>query len=192
MDPNDVSLGDGGFIDPSFVRGLTQRRLSRRQALGVGGAGAASMLLAGLDGGVAGANDAAKKSRPADLFGFTAQYGAGLVAHDPQIEAHLGEPGEELTAPRQRRQSFEVDRSKRIEIDLLGFRPTLAEVMRKTLAQAQPHALFRIIERPGRPVHRHHRDVERLMDRRPAIDEGVVPIEQDRPRPRRHWFKHRL
>lgn len=53
MESNDEVLG--GSIDPSFVRGLTQRRLSRRQALGLGAASTASLLFAGLEGGVAGA-----------------------------------------------------------------------------------------------------------------------------------------
>jgi spermidine/putrescine transport system substrate-binding protein len=39
---------DGGIIDPSFWRGLTQRRLSRRQALGAAGLGLTSTLLTGV------------------------------------------------------------------------------------------------------------------------------------------------
>ncbi len=56
MVSNDSVSGDGGLIDPSFVRGLTQRRLSRRQVLGVGATGAASFMFTGLDGAVAGAS----------------------------------------------------------------------------------------------------------------------------------------
>ncbi|MEO9180794.1 MAG: extracellular solute-binding protein, partial [Acidimicrobiales bacterium] len=56
MVSNDSVSSGGGLIDPSFVRGLTQRRMSRRQALGVGAAGAASFLFPGLDGGIAGAS----------------------------------------------------------------------------------------------------------------------------------------
>ena len=34
-------------------------------------------------------------------------------------------------------------------------------------------------ERPFRQVHRAHQEVERLVDRRPAVDQGIVPVEQD-------------
>jgi spermidine/putrescine transport system substrate-binding protein len=49
-----------GVVDPSFLRGLTQRRLSRRQAL-TAGAGIASSLLFAANGGVAAASSLPNK-----------------------------------------------------------------------------------------------------------------------------------
>ncbi len=46
MESNDVGGGNFGGVDPSFWRGLTQRRLSRRQILGAAGASVASAFFA--------------------------------------------------------------------------------------------------------------------------------------------------
>ena len=54
MEANESGINDGA-IDPSFWRGLTQRRVSRRQAL-TAGAGIASSLLLAAHGSVAGAS----------------------------------------------------------------------------------------------------------------------------------------
>ncbi len=44
-----------GVLDPSFWRGLTQPRVTRRQALGLAGTGVASAMFLGADAGLAGA-----------------------------------------------------------------------------------------------------------------------------------------
>src|SRR5260370_12581000 len=76
-----------------------------------------------------------------------------------------------------------MDRAEDVEIDAPCLFPSIAEMKREALAQAEPDAFFGLPQRPQRLLHRRHDGVQRFVDRRPAVDQGVVPVEQDRPRP---------
>src|SRR3954465_13942297 len=69
------------------------------------------------------------------------------------------------------------------EVDVARLLPALAEIQREGLAQAEPDPLSRLGERPFRPVHRAHQEIERLMNRHPGIDQRIIPVEQDCSRP---------
>ena len=93
------------------------------------------------------------------------------------------ERAQQLIAARQRAQPVEMDRAEAIEIDAPRLFPSVAEMTREALAQTEPDAFLGLAQRPQRLLHRRHHDVERFVDRRPAVDQRVVPVEQDRPRP---------
>src|SRR5689334_6676420 len=65
------------------------------------------------------------------------------------------------------------------EVDVARLLPALAEIQRERFAQAETHSLPRLGERPFRPVHRPHQEIERIVNGRPGIDEGIVPVEQN-------------
>src|SRR5438874_6218757 len=74
-----------------------------------------------------------------------------------------------------------MDFPKPVEIDRLRLLPALAEMQRKALAQAEPHPRPRVVDRPCWLAHRAHDEIERFVDGPPAVDQGVVPVEQDCP-----------
>src|SRR5207248_181101 len=127
-------------------------------------------------------DDAAEEPRPAEPVDFAAQQGAGLVAHHPEKDILAEERAQHCLAPGQRGQPVEMDFPEAIEIDGPRFLPALAEMHGKALAQAQPYPRPRLGQGPGGLAHRTHDEVEGLVDRAPAVNERVVPIEQDRPR----------
>src|SRR5580692_8831229 len=128
-------------------------------------------------------DDAAEQLGPADPLGLASQQSAGLVAHHPEENTIGAERAEQFTAARQRTQPVEMDRAKDLEIDSPRLLPPLAEMKWKAFAQTEPDAFFGLPQRPQRLLHRRHDGVERFVDRCPAVDQGVVPVEQDRPRP---------
>src|SRR5271169_1846062 len=128
-------------------------------------------------------NDAAEQPGPADTLGLASQQSAGLVADHPEENTVGNERAEQLTAPRQWAQPVEMDRAEDIEIDASRLFPSIAEMKREALAQAEPDAFLGLPQRPQWLLHRRHDGVERFVDCRPTVDQGVVPVEQDRPRP---------
>src|ERR1700730_15323809 len=136
-------------------------------------------------------DDAAEQLRPADPLGLAPQQSAGLVAHHPEENTVGAERAEQFTAARQRTQPVEMDRANDIEIDSPRLLPPLAEMKRKAFAQTEPDAFFGLPRRPQRLLHRRHDGVQRFVDRRPAVDQGVVPVEQDRPGPAETWRRCR-
>src|SRR5436305_8083585 len=135
-------------------------------------------------GGIAGADNAAEESGAAEPLDLTAQQQAGLVADHPEKDLLSSERMQHGFAPGQRRQPLEMDFPKPVEVDRLRFPPALPEMHREALAQAEPHAGPRVVERPFGLAHRAHDKIERLVNGRPAVDERVVPIKQDCPRAR--------
>ena len=90
-----------------------------------------------------------RNSGPAELLGLAAQHVAGLVADDAEIDPLA----RQRVAASSRRPGSGVSRSrwialKRVEIDLARLLPAIAEQQRKRLAQAEPHALLGLVERP--------------------------------------------
>jgi len=80
-------------------------------------------------------------------------------------------------------QPVEMNGAEPVEIDVACLFPPLAKDLRKALAQAEPHPLLGLPQRPQRLFHGCHDRVKRFVDRHPAVDQGVVPVEEDRPRP---------
>jgi hypothetical protein len=76
----------------------------------------------------------------------------------------------------------DIDPGVEREPAALVTRHSLAEQRRKGFAQAEPHPLTGLGQRPFRLPHRAHHKIERVVDRRPAVDQGVVPVEDDRAR----------
>src|SRR5271169_3662160 len=77
-----------------------------------------------------------------------------------------------------------MGRAESVEVDVARLFPALSKDPWKGFAQAETDALAGFFDRPQRFVHCRHQEVERLVDRRPAVDQRIVPIEQDRPRSR--------
>src|SRR5262249_19510591 len=134
---------------------------------------------------VAGSDDTAEQARPAEPVDLTAQERAGFVADHTEINPEIGDRAQHRLASRQLRQPVEVDCPEAIEINRARLFPTFAEQLREALSQAEPDPLLGFGQRPFGFFHLAHQKIERVVDRRPAIDDRVVPIEQDRPRPRR-------
>src|SRR6266853_1749632 len=83
---------------------------------------------------------APEQLRPADPLGLAPQQSAGLVADHPEENTVGAERAEQFTAARQRAQPVEMDRAEDIEIDLPRLLPSVAEMKRKALPQAEPDA----------------------------------------------------
>ena len=64
------SLPDGPALDPALWRGLTQRRMSRRDALGVAGKGAGLLGMAALLASCGIAGSAARRGPPVDWAAY--------------------------------------------------------------------------------------------------------------------------
>src|SRR3954468_22485081 len=128
---------------------------------------------------VTSSDDATEQVRPAETRDFPPQQVAGLVADHAEIDPLPRQVAQHRFAPWQRRQPFQMDCAESREVNVARFFPALAEIQRERLAQAEAHPLPRLGERPFRPVHRPHQEVERIMNGRPGIDERIVPVEQD-------------
>src|SRR5690349_11018349 len=99
---------------------------------------------------VTGPDDAAEEICPAETRDLSSQQIAGLIADDPEIDPLPRQIAQHRLAPRQRRQSLQVDRAKPLEIDIARFLPALAKMQRECFAQAESHLLARVGERPFR------------------------------------------
>src|SRR5579872_2855881 len=64
-------------------------------------------------------------------------------------------------------------------------RPTVTEKAWEGVAQRLADPLTGFLRRPDRMAHRGEGRVHRMLDAEPVVDEGAVPIEEDRARPHR-------
>src|SRR4029077_19402462 len=162
---------DGGIADePNILSGhdaaLGEGQMDRFAGRFVGGR-------------VARADAAPKEAGPTEPFDLAAEQRAGLVADDAEINPGFDERAQHRLAARQRRQPVEVDRAETIKVNLARLLPALSEMHWKTLAQTEPYPLPGFSHRPFGLIHRAHQEIERVVDRRPAVHQRVVPVEQD-------------
>ena len=94
--------------------------------------------------------------------------------------AASGEVLEQLAAAWQRGEPLKMYCTKHVEVDAASLLPPVAKMKREAFTQAEPYALLGLLQGPQRSRHRGHDGIQRFVDRRPAVDERVVPIEQDR------------
>src|SRR5260221_9500374 len=112
---------------------------------------------------------------------FFAQKSTALVADDSQVNTPIRQMFQEFLGTRQRRQMAEMNGTEKVIEQLFRFRPIGAEQHRKTITKRRPDPALYIGPAPDRMAHFTQRMIERRMDHRPAVDQGIIPIEQDRP-----------
>src|SRR5436190_1144543 len=133
--------------------------------------------------GVLGAHRPGYPPAPAKMGQFGAEVLADLVAHDGDVTTERRGALQQTICTRQRLQPLEVDAVEGLVEHLLRLASPLAEQLGKMIAQRAVRPVAHFLVGPSRQAERVEGVVIALDDGRPGIDQGVVPVEQDRPRP---------
>ncbi len=127
-------------------------------------------------------HEAAEIARPAEMRRLAPQQVTVFVGD--HAERHLGgKLGDQSSRPRQGRYRLEMLSLEGFVEDVARLLPIVAEKLGKRIAQRAAHALARFVDRPRRLAERDQGGIDGDAQRLPAIDERVVPIEQNRARP---------